>query len=144
MQRIRLLEDSRQLNGTLYFEFLPGRYAGRCWNEESVFMAEDVFRLIEFAFARHVPGYDHYAFMAIERKTWDAVLPCLEGLSTRARSATSVDGLFCDGSPGKRARDEFGSNFQKNAADLGEVTQALVTWLRRQLTERDVISLLGI
>lgn len=44
---IRLIRNNKDRDGTCYFEFLPGIYRDKCWNEESVFMDEEVFGFIE-------------------------------------------------------------------------------------------------
>jgi hypothetical protein len=60
--QIHLIRDKRQLEGTAYFEFLPGRYTGQHWNEKSVYLDEEVLGLIEKPFMDSLPSYDHYAF----------------------------------------------------------------------------------
>ena len=52
MDPIRLIRDKAKLHGTCYFELLPDEYQGRWWNDGSVFLAEDVFDLIEPDIAR--------------------------------------------------------------------------------------------
>ncbi len=78
---IRLIRDTAELSGTCYFEFLPGPYRDECWNEGSVFMAEDVFGLVEPIIARHEPRFDHYSFVGIRRPTWERILLELDQLA---------------------------------------------------------------
>ncbi|MEH1940550.1 MAG: hypothetical protein V7L01_10080 [Nostoc sp.] len=47
MERIRLIRSLSELDGTCYFEILPGRYEGNCWNQNSVFITEEVFGYFE-------------------------------------------------------------------------------------------------
>src|SRR5204862_292237 len=60
-----LQTDAAALEGTAYFEFLPGRYAGECWGRQSVFLTEQAFAHIEPIFQKHRPDFDHYAFTEI-------------------------------------------------------------------------------
>ncbi len=99
-------------------EFLPGEYVGQCWNEQSVFLAEDVFGLIEPIIARHEPNFDHYAFVTIPRPNWVRIIEDLEQL------------------PGKVPDD---ADPQAVAAMSAE----LVAWLRMQLSHIECVSVLG-
>jgi hypothetical protein len=49
MDPIRLIRDRAELQGTCYFEIMPGKFHGKCWNEGSLFLAEDVFGLARMA-----------------------------------------------------------------------------------------------
>lgn len=115
MSPIHLIRSTAELSGTCYFEFLPGPYRDECWNEGSVFLAEDVFGLIEPIIARHEPDFDHYSFVVIHRPTWERVLPELDRLA-----ATSGD---------RRVKSLAGE---------------LTTWLRDQLVEHSCVSVLGV
>ncbi|MDY3555944.1 hypothetical protein R5W24_005090 [Gemmata sp. JC717] len=114
MSPIRLIRDTAELSGTCYFEFLPGPYRGRCWNAGSVFLAEDVFGLIEPVIARHVPEFDHYSFVAVGRATWERVIPDLG-----REAAASADRAF------------------------GALAGELAAWLREQLDDHECVSVLG-
>lgn len=64
-EKIRLIRDLSELQGTYYFEILPGKYQDKCWNQNSVFMTEEVFGYLEPIFERRAPNFDHYAFVEI-------------------------------------------------------------------------------
>ena len=66
MEPIELIQSTAALEGTAYFEFLPGPYHGDHWGEASVFVQEQVFCLIESALQRHHPGFDHYSAATIQ------------------------------------------------------------------------------
>ncbi len=50
---------------TAFFELLPRRYDGACWNSDSVYVEEEVFGLIEPIIYDSVSTYDHYAFTEV-------------------------------------------------------------------------------
>jgi hypothetical protein len=60
---LRAYNNPSELHGTCYFELMPSRYRNKCWNHGSLFIPMDAFLLVEWAFARHIAGYDHYSFM---------------------------------------------------------------------------------
>lgn len=114
MGPIRLIRDTAELSGTCYFEFLPGPYRDKCWNEGSVFLAEEVFRIIEPIIARNEPQFDRYSFVGIRRPTWERILPELERLAATDRGEVAV------------------------------LAGELVAWLQQQLTENECVSVLGL
>lgn len=115
MGPIRLIRSTSELHGTCYFEFLPGPYRDKCWNEGSVFLEEEVFGLVEPIIARHEPQFDHFAFVNIRRTTWERIIAELDQVSKS-------------------------SDNREVSAMMAE----LVAWLREQLTHEQCISVLGI
>jgi len=144
MDPIRLIRDKAELQGTYYFEFLPGEYKGQCWNEGSVFLAEDVFGLIEPIIARHEPRFDHYSFVNIRRHAWERIIGDLERLAECAERAAGVGDLA-----GQVAfifsttEADFTREFRVNAGALGRLTQELAGWVRERLREHECVSVLG-
>jgi len=59
----KLITDKNELKSTCYFEFLPGQYLDKCWNDGSVFLSEESIGVFEDILLGIDPGYDHYAFM---------------------------------------------------------------------------------
>ena len=94
MGPIRLIRDKAELRGTCYFELLPGEYSGKCWNDGSVFLAEDVFGLVEPIIARHEPRFDHYSFIGISPTTWERIIADLGWLAERAENALTIGDFF--------------------------------------------------
>jgi hypothetical protein len=141
---IRMIRDKDDLESTCYIELLPGEYRGRCWNEGSVFFAEDVFGLFEPIIARHEPLYDHYSFVCIGRAAWELIVADLGRLAQRARRAHGVGDLGGEvGFLFIPTEEEFASNFSANADALASLAAELAGWLREQLMQHDCVSVLG-
>lgn len=144
MDPIRLIRDKAELQGTCYFEFLPGEYKGQCWNDASVFLAEDVFGLIEPIIARHEPRFDHYSFVAIRRHAWERIIADLERLAERAERASVVGELAGEVEFFFTTTEaEFGREFRANADSLARLARELVGWVREHLREHECVSVLG-
>jgi hypothetical protein len=45
---------------TCYFEFLPGKYQDKCWNENSVFIEEEIIYIIEDLLYKSNKNFDRY------------------------------------------------------------------------------------
>jgi hypothetical protein len=145
MDAIRLIRDKAELQGTCYFELLPGEYKGRCWNDGSVFLAEDVFGLIEPVVERHEPAFSHYSFVAIQRPAWERITADLERLAERADRATGVRDLHGEvGFIFSPTEAEFVRDFRANADALARLGRELAAWAREQLREHECVSILGI
>lgn len=144
MDPIRLIRDKAELQGTCYFELLPGEYGGQCWNDGSVFLAEDVFGLIEPIIARHEPQFDHYSFVSIRRATWEQIIADLERVAERAETARSVGDLRGEaGFLFMPTKGDFARDFGANAGALAGLARELVGWLREQLRQHERVSILG-
>lgn len=144
MNPILLIRETSELQGTCYIELLPGEYKGQCWNDGSLFLAEDVFGLVEPIIARHEPRFDHYAFVTVRRPAWEGITADLERLAERAESATGVDNLRGEvGFVSAPTEAEFARDFRANADAIARLARELGGWVREQLRRHDCISVLG-
>jgi hypothetical protein len=144
MDPIRLISNKAELQGTCYFEGLPGEYKKQCWNDGSVFLAEDVFGLIEPIIARHEPRFDHYSVVDIPRDTWERIIADLERLAERTVRAFCVADLAGDvGFFFTTTETEFAGEFQANADALARLVRELAGWVRERLREHECVSVLG-
>jgi hypothetical protein len=144
MEPITILRDPAELEGTAYIELVPGGYRDSCWNVGSVFFTEEVFGFIEPIIERHEPRFDHFAFVDVERATWNAILDDFAELERALRAASSVDevapltGFYYLGT-----KREFAARFRENADALAGVLHELGLWLREQLSRENVVAILG-
>lgn len=144
MNPIRLIRDKAKVQGTCYFEFLPGAYREQCWNDGSVFLAEDVFGLIEPIIARHEPQFDHYSFVGIRRPTWERIIADLERLTERAERASGITDLAGEVEfYFTTTQAEFAREFRANADALARLARELAEWVQERLREHDCVSILG-
>ena len=145
MEDIRLIKDKTELEGTCYFELLPGPYQDRCWNEQSVFMAEEVFGLLEPIFRRHVQQYDHFAFTEVAAERWTGIIHDLQRLRDKLAGAKSVDDVHGGlGFIWSTSETRFCNEFSSNSKSVVCVIDDLTTWLETVLGSQQVISILGI
>jgi hypothetical protein len=115
MRSIRLIRNKAQLSGTCYFELLPGRYQGKCWNDGAVFLTQEAFGLIDLIIMRHEPKFDHFSFVAIQRSAWERIIPEIELMATDSLSI-----------------------------EHAELARELSAWLREQISKHKCISILGL
>jgi hypothetical protein len=144
MEPITIYRDPAELDGTAYIELLPGGYRDSCWNAGSVFLTEEVFGYFEAIIERHEPRFDHFAFVDVERSTWNAILDDFADLARALRTATSVDevesmlGFFYLGT-----RQQFAASFREHADALAATLDELHAWLTEQLSRENVVAVLG-
>lgn len=144
MEPITIFRDPAALEGTAYIELLPGGYRDSCWNAGSVFLTEEVFGYFEAIIERHEPRFDHFAFVDVERATWNAILDDLVHVARALRAAASIDevpplvGFFYLGT-----KQEFAASFRENADTLAALLDELGLWLREQLSREEVVAVLG-
>jgi hypothetical protein len=145
MDKIRVVHALSDLKGTVNFEFQIGEYRGRNWVDGSIFIAEEVFYLIEHIFLRHVPEFSHCGFQGIRRSVWEKIIPELYGLDQLARSASRLGEIGPEiGFFNQAASDEFCRDFRNNADALASLARELAGWLKETLKKHECISVLGI
>jgi hypothetical protein len=142
--QLKLITDVRLLKGTQYFEFLPGEYTKVCWNEQSAYLAEDDFNIIEGLIASVAKDLEHFAF-----QTWDIGL--MQQLIAELRAAATQ--LIEAASPEKVSTILLTKNatlitdpddlFSRRAG-IAEMMCALSDWLENTCQAYDKISILGI
>jgi hypothetical protein len=133
------------LEGTAYFEFLPGRYNEKCWRDSSVFLDEEAFGFIEPAFVRLLPDYDHYSYVAIQRPRWSPILAELDRL-TRLLNSDPSDLQLAEnlGFFSRVTQENFFGDRTRNVGDVRAMIASLAAWLRETLRTYDCVSLLGL
>ena len=142
--QILLIRDKAQLEGTAYFEFLPGRYANEHWNDGSVFLDEEIFCLIERPFMDSLSGYDHYAFCDVAAEQWQPVLTGLQKSRdhfSRAKTPEDIADQFCCVWDSTTA--SFADDFPRNRKDLIRLIDELTEWIKETLMEHGSIAVLG-
>jgi hypothetical protein len=145
MEDIRLIKDKAELEGTAYFEILPGPYKDKCWNEGSIFIEEEIFGLIEPIIERHVPEFDHYSFIKIDRESWMLILNDLSELVVLLQAANTPNDL--NGGIGfifNSTKDRFVTDFARNKEALAALIIELVSWLKEQLNDHYIVTVLGL
>lgn len=145
MERIEIIKDKSELEGTCYIELSLGKYQGKHWEETSLFFDEEIFGLIEMIFERHVPGYDHYSMNDADSESWNKVISELKELSVFLESANKFTDIvgkvgFVFGG----TRDYFQNHFQFCKTQLHEMINELVAWAEINIGKHGYIAVLGI
>jgi hypothetical protein len=143
-QSIRILSKS-ELEGTGYFEFIPGKYDNQCWLDDSIYIDEKIFGLIESIFSKNVPNYNHSAFTNVHKKTWESILSELQNIQTVVSTSTSVEDLGGSlGFPIDNDKALFQEAFSDNKLALIQLLNEFSAWIEQTLTVQDYIAILGI
>jgi hypothetical protein len=145
MDNIRLIRDRSAAKGGEYFELLPGLYAGKCWNDGSLYIEEEVFGLIEPVFQRHAPMYDHYGFTEVRGASCGEIAAELGRMRSILEQAGCTKdlrgsvGFYCVGT-----EERFAANWRASAASLARMADELALWMTSAASEHGCISVLGI
>lgn len=140
-----LLTHRSQLTETVYFEFLPGKFRGQTFTDESVFLEDETFALLENIVVRHVPDFDRSAFTAITKETWQSILADFENFKHKLGLASSVSDIKSDVRLlNKTTEETLNKDFAKNKAELIGMIDNLTAWLRQNMQNQEIISILGV
>jgi hypothetical protein len=145
MDRIDLIRDASELDGTAYVELLPGKYDGKCWGQRSVFLTEEAFGFFEKTVEKFVAEFDHYAFVEIAAPAWTSILEEMATARQHIAAAHSVAGLlshthFYYG----ESQKEFGEDFAENKERLVLLFTDVIAWIAKQLETHNSVSVLGL
>ena len=139
---VRLIRDKSELEGTAYFEFLPGCCADKHWNDNSVLLEEEVMCMIERSFMDTLSDYDHCAFSTVARDRRQLVLERLCGRKPTLEDAGSVGDVedrFCCIRPGRT--ESFGEDFEGNRKRLTALIDEFTDWVNQTLHEHESIAI---
>jgi hypothetical protein len=143
--KIQLIRQLSELDGGEFLEIFPGPYKGRSWNEQSVYVEDRAFSLFEGLVKRHADNFDNRANTQISKEQWESIINDLEALSSALAKSSCIEDLkghvsFRDAT----ISGEFAADFQGNKAKLLSLIGDWKTWLRQELDNQTVISILGI
>ena len=69
-------EERKVQGGTLYFEFQRGRFCGKFWKDDSIYMYADIFdsnKLIE-AMIEVIPEFAYWGLTEVNCEKWETLL----------------------------------------------------------------------
>jgi hypothetical protein len=145
MEPVRLIRDSRELNGSAYYELLPGPYAGRHWGERSVFLSEDAFNFIGWVIQRHSPDFNPFGPTRIAAATWQGIIADLNRFAKVLGKAKSIADIKVEWPvPFDDLSGRFAAGFAATRTELTRMIDDLTKWLRTQLRDHDSLTLLGL
>lgn len=139
-----LTDPGKRGNYTCYMEFIPGRFKGKYWNKNAVFIHEDVFHYFLTPISRRWK-FDPWDNNEIPVSLWRGIIADYEKLLCQAQSAATSEELKgSDLFYNETAIKEFGIDFDSNKRAYCETLSGLLSWLKQEMDRNDVISILGI
>ena len=124
----KLYRNKKELNGTCYFEFLPGKYQNKCWNDNSVFLSEDSVYLFEDLLKKVNNKYDHYAFIGYNK---NQISMLINELSKRLYEIENINNYELVGTFfRKEYYSELNENLRRNKNEIKIMLQDLIDWLK--------------
>lgn len=126
-------------------EILPGKYMGKCWNNESIYILDEIFHYIAPVIEKYYPQYDLWGISEISRETWLLILQDLEQLQGLLDSDPTMEDLTDQiGFFYSHSKTLFGENLTQHVNDLSNLIREFQHWIKQKLEDHDVISILGI
>ena len=92
----RIYRSKHELKSTGYIEVAPGKYSGTHWQEGSLFVWEDAFRMAEGILAKHLTSYDHFSMNDVPKDIGQRVTPEWRRVAARLEemAADEATGAF--------------------------------------------------
>lgn len=142
---IHLIRSKEELEGTCYFEFLPGKYeSSRIWSDVSVYLDEESMGLLEPSIEKIKKEYDHFSFIDICKSDWLKILDEFKKIEINIENGNpeyirrNCAFIF------KSTESDFFSQTELNSQKLKILIQDLSDWIKCTLKLDESIAILGI
>ena len=143
---LKLITNKEELEGTAYFELLPGRFNNKFWNGNAVFMSESSFGFMEDIVSKHYADYDHYdCVMNIHRDIWMLIITDLQYRKAIIDEAMDAEILISECSfLHKYMIGEFQKNWNTYKQSIQGLFESTLCWLQKTLEMHEYIVLMGL
>ncbi len=142
---MKIIYDPVELEGTCYFEILPGQYLGKCWNENSIFLEEEVFGYLEPSIQKAFSEFDHNGFHSIDIDIWNKIILNFEEVKHLLLHESEIDQIDkYIGFIYQNSKMNFVEKFAENSKNLIKLIDELIIWINQTSKEYEQISILGI
>jgi hypothetical protein len=137
----KLIKNKSELKGTCYFEFLPGKYKNKCWNDNSVFISENALCVIEDLLIKSNKNYDHCSFVHYTNNQMEMMKnECIERIN---RIKNSEDYKLPELYYNEEYYDELNiDDIGKYKDEIIKMIEELVLWM--ESIKENEITILGI
>lgn len=139
-----LITDKSKLSGTAYFEFLPRQYQGRCWNSDSVYIADEAILYFDKLLLKHVPNYGHFNFMDANYEAAQSLANDLFKYAQDVDTPCGIDILVQKYGVHPQFVDELREDWLGQKQTLSEMLFRLASWIRENIRPGGYLSVLGI
>ena len=139
----KLISDKNELDGTCYFEFLPGKYKDKCWNDNSVFLTLDIIEIIEDLLEKSNEKYDYYDFIYFDNEQ----ISILENELSKRLIEIKNSEYKLDGKRFKSIKDnekyykKINKDIERNRNNIIEMLEKFIFWIN--LNKDNGITVLG-
>lgn len=137
----KLITNKAELKGSCYFEFLPGTYQGKSWNDGSMFLTEESIAVFEYLLKEVNPDYDHYAFNEFSPEQISDLITKLEELSNYITNdpAYTISGTVFS----EKYYQKINSEIRQNKDSIRRMLVDLIDWIKAAKAKSEVLSVLG-
>ncbi len=137
--------NKEQIKGTCYFEVLPQKYEGVCWNNSSVYFNEETFLFFESIIYKIVPEYSHYGITVLNESNLLMLCEQIKLLLVKVKNATTFKEIINDEKIVTVSTEKvFDNNFEGSRAALLDVLNDFMEWILKNLTHSKEITILGV
>ena len=143
---LRLITNKEELEGTAYFELLPGRFNNKFWNNNAVFMSESSFSFMEDIVSKHYADYDHYSCsMNVHRDIWMLIITDLQYRKAIIDEAMDAEILISECSfLDNYTIGELRENWDIYKQQIQALFESTLFWIQKTLGMHEYIVLMGL
>jgi hypothetical protein len=145
--RFELIKGTSTLQGTCYFEFCKdSKKQKTCWNEDALYLEDEVFNFFHSAFSKSSREYDYYDFCKFEAKELEKLkseLIRFEGSLNSLQSLTDFEAFFGKIASFIEPNQEHDELWSTRTKSLGKIAGQFQNLVCECLLEKETLWVLG-
>ncbi len=141
---MQIVYSNKFLIGTNYFELLPGKFEGKHWNDNSVYIHEMDFTLLEPAFHKAFDEFYHFGCHVIHRFDWKLIIDQLIQLKELINMDPIEHQKVYIIDYFKNSADNLITRYQKHKQEIILLIDELIIWINDTSKQNEYISIIGI
>ncbi len=130
--------------GTCYFEFCIGKFTGKYWMDDSLYLYEDSIELIEALLIDLIPDFDFYSETVLDKSAWKNFISELKKILQKIKAAKNYTELDEAISLDKHVKESYAEKFEEMKNYIHDMLQEIVNWSQTNEGKSPYFSILGI
>ncbi len=142
--KYKLIKNKDVLWHTNYFEFLPGKFIGNMWNENSVFLDSESVFIFANEFYKVNPNYDPYFSIKFTKEQIKLLIFEIDNIIFKIRNNTYEVDFDTNMLSYLQIKNRKENEIRKYQNEILEMLNELSNWLKETIQNHNEIWIIGL
>lgn len=144
MEYIKVIRNKEELYATSFFEFQLGKFKGKYWAKESLYIDEDPFTLILKILEKSISNIDFYGITIINKDNWRETINVLKNSLPKISQAKNITDLKKIIYLKKYYEDLFLEKFNVMKKLTCKLIESVIIWLEENIIKHQFFTIIGL